>query len=488
MSSLLPRLSWVRHPWRRSGRRSPWARPSSPPRWTPAKGSAAWALSSHGVAETLFTVDREGAIAPLLAEEAWREGPRRFRVRIKDGIRFSDGTPLTADDVARALNRNSEINPAAQASAGRLAASAVNGRNLVIATERPVAAIQPLLAEWPMALYRQDGDLTLFTGPYRVTAFRPDAEIALEPNLYYPGAERRPDVRLRRFADAQALALAFEGGAIDLAFNLPTESLPRLKRLPDRVVKSFQVSYQYMLWLNTERAPLDDARVRQAIDAAIDRDQLVRGINGGAPATGAFVRFYPFAYPTARPYDPVLAHRLLDEAGLTKGQDGLRHRGEKPLTLRLHAYPRRPDLVTLQPILKSLLAAVGIQTKTLLSDGVSALAKSSDFDLLLWAQHTAPAGEPGFFLNAFFRSGAGNNHSRFRSPELDALLDRLAATEDPAQQADIARAAQELIFAAAPVAFLLTPEWHVGLSRRLQHYEPWGSDYYILRADLTVGG
>ena len=54
------------------------------------------------------------------------------------------------------------------------------------------------------------------------------------------------------------------------------------------------------------------------------------------------------------------------------------------------------------------------------------MSSSGDFDLLLWAVHTLPAGDPGFFLNGFFRTGAGNNYTGFSSPEVDRLLDRLA--------------------------------------------------------------
>jgi peptide/nickel transport system substrate-binding protein len=117
-------------------------------------------------------------------------------------------------------------------------------------------------------------------------------------------------------------------------------------------------------------------------------------------------------------------------------------------------------------------------------DNAGAVGAAGDFDLLLWAQHTAPAGDPGFFLNAFFRTGGGNNFAGFSSAAVDTLLDRLAETGDLAARAALAGDIQQQVFAAAPVSFLMTPAWHVGLGPRLAEYDPWGSDYFIVRADL----
>lgn len=83
------------------------------------------------------------------------------------------------------------------------------------------------------------------------------------------------------------MAVALEAGELDIAFNLPVESLSRLKAR-NITVKTFLVGYQYMLWQNTRREALADPRVRQAVDLALDRNELVTAIQGGEPANGAF--------------------------------------------------------------------------------------------------------------------------------------------------------------------------------------------------------
>lgn len=449
----------------------------------PAEGNAGWALTSHGVGETLFTGNAEGQLVGQLAESIQRDNDGSWLILLRPGRHFSDGAPVLASDVAASLARTNERNSAARASVGRMTFVALDDRRLRITSERPTPVMAAVLAEWPFVVYRLT-PTPVFSGPYVVESLRPGDGITLQPNPNFPGASSRAPVALKRFPDAQTMAVALEAGELDLAFNLPVEALGRLKARRGVTVKSFLVGYQYMMVMNTRRDLLADARVRQAVDLAINRGQLAQAIQGGEPATGAFAKGLPFALAEARPFDPVAANRLLDDAGWQRGSDGRRRKDGKALDLVLLAYPQRADLVTFQPVIRAQLGELGIGIQTRVVDNAGAVGAAGDFDLLLWAQHTAPTGDPGFFLNAFFRSGGGNNFAGFSSPAVDALLDRLAETGDLAARAALAGEIQRQVFAAAPVSFLMTPGWHVGLGPRLAQYEPWGSDYHVIRADL----
>ena len=449
----------------------------------PAEGSAGWALTSHGVGETLFTVDAEGQVTGQLAESLRRDSDGSWIVVLRPDRRFADGASVTAADVAASLGRTNEKNAAARASVGRMTFTVLADRRVRIASERPTPVMAAVLAEWPFVIYRLAPN-PVFSGPYMVESLRPGDGLSLQPNPYFPGAAGRAAVALKRFPDAQTMAVALEGGELDLAFNLPAESVPRLKSRPAVTVKSFLVGYQYMMVMNTRRDGLADARVRRAIDLGINRGQLAQAVHGGEPATGAFPRGLPFALTETRPFDVSAANKLLDDAGWRRGADGRRSKDGKALQLALVAYPQRADLVTFQPVIRAQLAALGIGIQTRVVDNAGAVGAAGDFDLLLWAQHTAPAGDPGFFLNAMFRTGGGNNFAGFSSAAVDAQLDRLAETADLAARAALAGDIQREVFAAAPVSFLLTPAWHVGLGPRLAQYEPWGSDYHVIRADL----
>src|SRR6056297_845377 len=86
----------------------------------PAQGSAGWALVSHGIADQLFRVDRDGRLVGNLATDATRIDDLTWQVTLAPDRLFSDGSPVTAQAVADSLNRTVAENPAARASAGAL--------------------------------------------------------------------------------------------------------------------------------------------------------------------------------------------------------------------------------------------------------------------------------------------------------------------------------------------------------------------------------
>lgn len=451
----------------------------------PAKGSNGWALTSHGVSENLFTVDKDGRLVPELATSAERIDDLNWKVTLAPDRFFSDGAPVTAEAVAGGFANTFEKNKIALATGGKLSFTALDALTLKVTTEKPVPLIQALFAEWPLVVYKLSADGTaVFSGPYEIAGFSPDASLDLKPNAHYPDAAKRSEISYKRFGDAQSLALAFEAGELDLAFGLPSEVVPRLKASPDQIVKSFPVGYQYLAFLNTAHDQLKDVKVRQAIDLAIDRTQLAAAINGGEPATGAYAPYFPFAAKESRPTDTAKAATLLDEAGWTAGVDGKRAKDGTALKLQVLAYPQRPDLVTMLPVVRAELAKFGIEVETRVVENANEVAAAGDFDIFLWAQHTAPSGDPAFFLNSMLRSGASLNHARYASPAFDAILDRFAVAGDSEERAKIALDAQKQLFADVPVSFLVSPDWYVGTSKRLENYEPWGSDYHVLRAEI----
>lgn len=451
----------------------------------PAQGSNGWALVSHGIGEQLFRVSRDGEVVPNLASSAVMNDDGTWTVELAADRFFSDGTPVTAELVAAALNRTGEENPSARATAGRLVFTAVDADTLNVETEQPTTILPSILAEWAFPVYLMVDGAPIFTGPFAVENFEAGAVIEMTPNPYYADAERRTDVSLRRIADGQSLALAFASGELDMAFNLPVETLAMLEATEGETV-SFPVAYQYMMWMNTRTPALSDPAVRRAIDMSIDRADLVTAAQAGVPATGAFSEGYPFAADAPLPHDPEMAATLLDEAGWTPGDDGVRTRDGERLELVLYAYPQRPDLVTFQPVLRAALAEIGIAVTTQVTESPSDVAGSGAFDLFLWAQHTAPAGDPGHFLSLFFETDAARNYSGWSNAAYDAIIADLRAEGDPEGRIALARQAQDLIASEAPVSFLVTPEWHVGLSPALAGYEPWGSDYYVIRPDLMA--
>ena len=236
---------------------------------------------------------------------------------------------------------------------------------------------------------------------------------------------------------------------------------------------------------------LKDVRVRKAIDLAIDRTALSQALAGGTGTRSLFPDYSPFFSDDSDEHgDSDAAEALLAEAGYAKNADGMLEKDGEALTVHVVAYPHRPGLAIMQPVIEEALSALGIDVDTTVTGDdwseTQTILDERTFDLMLWAQHTLPAGDPLWFLSAFFRSDGGSNHANFKSDTIDSLLDELSVAEQHDVRVAATSKVHQAILDEVPVSNLVTPYWHVGLSDRMADYEPWGSDYYVIRPDLFV--
>jgi peptide/nickel transport system substrate-binding protein len=458
----------------------------------PTAGSTGWALTSHGIAEKLFTVNSAGVVVGQVAQSVNKVSTLSWVVNLKAGYQFSDGTSVTATHVADALRQLNQVNSGAQASLGTMTMTPLNDLALKIDSERATPVMDAVLAEWPFVVYLVKNGERFFTGPYAIETFVAGERIDLIPNPYYPRASERSPLVIRKHSSGQSVATALEGGHLDLGFHLPVDSLPTFRAMDNVTVKSFLVGYQYMMWYNMRYSQLSDVRVRKALDMALDREELTQAVNAGRATRSFFPENTPYYLAdTQLNADKSGAETLLDQAGWLLNGNGIREMAGVPLTLNLVAYPQRPSLVTIAPVIQQRLAALGIVVTTTITSGSSwnelyQILADKSFHLLLWAQHTLPAGDPQFFMNAFFRTGAGNNHAGLASSVVDGLIDELSNAETATSRVSAAAAAHTGIREQAPVSMLMTPSWHVGLGSRLTSYQPWGSDYYVIHADFGL--
>ena len=161
-------------------------------------------------------MSQEGEIVPQVAEKVSRVSPNEFKIHIKPNIKFSDGTPVTAADVAKALQTANEQNPNAQSSLGSIEAEPLDDNTVHVVSEDPTHIPESVFAEWAWPIFKVrsllllavllDSDLSpslsllhkvndegkyVFTGPYQVDEFADGELIKLSPNEYYPGHEKR---------------------------------------------------------------------------------------------------------------------------------------------------------------------------------------------------------------------------------------------------------------------------------------------------------
>lgn len=456
----------------------------------PVKANNGWALTSHGIAQNLFIVTKEGVVTPWLAESVDRVDDRVWIVKLKPGVKFADGAPLTAADVGAALSRSNELSGPARASTGRIATLALDPLTLRIDTERLVPNMASVLADWPQVIYkavaRAGGDDFVFTGPFMVTGMVAGDEFRLAPNPHYPNAAKRPALRIKYFGDPQAMALALQSGDLDMAFGVPAEALARIAQQPGLHARTMVEGYMYLLLTNQSRAPLDDPKLREAVDLALDRDTLVKAGKGGRAAEAIFSAAFPYALKHKPPFDPARAASLLDEAGWKQAKDGIRAKDGKRLQITVVCASIWPDLLVYAPVMKAGFQKIGIDLQVRMIETFLPVANAGDFDLLFRMTHTGRAGDPTLFLNDSLKSTAVRNWGKYRGQELDQVLATLESELDPARRGDLIRDAQRIVARDRALIPVSEAPFHVGLSARLKDYPLWGADYYIVRDDLVI--
>ena len=384
----------------------------------------------------LTNFDRQNQPAPGLAE-SWRTlNDTTWEFKLRPGLTFHDGTPLTIDDIAFSLQRARSI-PNSPSSFSMFVAGMrvvrVDDRTLHIVTDTPnplvpnslalVMIVRKAKAEGAGTPEFNNGSALVGTGPYRFTSFTPGTEIVMARNDgYWGGAQPYSRVTITFIRNSAARTAALLSGSVDFIDQPPTADLARLRN--DQRFNVTQGVTARTMYIHMDqfrdtapfiegtngRNPLRDVRVRRAISMAINREAIVDRVMEGVaePAAQIMPRFASGASSTiqVQRFDPDGARRLLAEAGYPNG-----------FTITLHATnDRYVNDARIAQAIGQMLTRIGIRTE------VEAMPGNVFFPA---ATTGGPNNTPRFsFIMLGFASGTGENASALRS---------LLGTVDPAR-------------------------------------------------------
>lgn len=270
----------------------------------------------------------DGKVQLVLAESLEPNADAtEWRIRLRPGVTFHDGTVLDAPAVVASLEAI-RGNPIAGTLLGPVAALQADGdRTVVVRMRRSWGAFPGLLAQgfgfvFKAAPKGADGREGLIgTGPFQVTQGLKDGTVELGRYDGYWGPRPHLDaITFRVLPSEEERVAAIETGAVDVVFTSDTSTLGRLG--PKFPVVEQQDAFVDYLVLNTDEPPFDNPLVRDALVLATDRDALVAASGPGSTVLTAADAFAPFAEPTPNPkaFDLARAKALLAESGL-RGND-----------------------------------------------------------------------------------------------------------------------------------------------------------------------
>jgi peptide/nickel transport system substrate-binding protein len=342
-----------------------------------------------------YDVDDVSKIYGVVAE-SWETAAdgKTYTFRIREGIKFASGNPLTAEDVAFSLQRTVILDKSPAFILGQFGFTADNVRERIKATGPYTVVLETDKAYAPtFVLYcltatvgsvvdkkvvmqhEKDGDLghawlrTHYagSGPFKLNNWKPSELLVLDANAdYWDGAPKLQRVLIRHIPEQATQRLLVEKGDIDIARNLGPDQIKGLEGNPDVRIHSSPKGGIFYLGLNQKHAALAKPQVRQALKYLVDYDGIAATILKGSMEPHQ--AFLPKGFLGAledRPFklDPDKAKQLLAEAGYPDG-----------LTLSMDTRNNFPTLDMAQAI-QSTFALGGVKLEIIPMDGKQALTK-----------------------------------------------------------------------------------------------------------------
>ncbi len=447
----------------------------------PAIGWNGWRTSEAGLTETLYWLNADLQLEPLLAESATPIEPTVWEIVLKDGVVFQDGMPLTADAVRfsfeRVIDPESPVyNERIASLIGIEAVEVVDEHTVRIRTEDPNAAFLNDLVDPGLAIVSPATTQDRFygTGPFVLDEVVPGESIdAVRFDDYWGGAAALDGIQLLTIDDPATVMLALEAGDIDVAANFPDTDIPRVRDRDDVTMQAVSTGRIMFFFLQVNTGPLADLRVRRALDMLSPRQEIVDTVLnglGGAPGIGIFLPTAPWANADLQPvpYDPDAALALLAEAGIADSDgDGLLDRDGEPFRLVVRSYHGRPSMQPAAELYLARLREHGIESELqVLRDWTVAVDdfREGRADMLMFSSNSAPTGNPAYFPNFTFRTGALENFGNWSNTEFDQLLADGISAFDAEERQRIFNRMQEIISEELPVTVVFYKNrlavWH----------------------------
>lgn len=458
----------------------------------PRLGLSAYSVkAAHLIHAALVSVENEASEPRLeLAETITRPDPLTYEIRLRRGVRFHDGTELTAEDVA--WTYRSILDPALGSPFAGMYEKIDQIDVLDRYTVRFVLAQAhaPFLSDLvmgivPMHLTRATGHFpagrVVGAGPFQVVEGSAEDRLVLERfDGYFQAPARLRRLVVRTIRDDNSRLLALMGGSGDLVQNgVNPLLLGTLEAHPHlRVETAPSIAYNY-LGFNLEDPLLRRPRVRQAIALALDIPGIIDSkLQGTArPSTGMLSPgHWAYCGEVARwPHDPERARRLLDEEGLTD-PDGDGPEPRFRLTFKTSTNRFRRSIAR---VIAAQLGRVGIQTEvksfewgTFFSD-----IRRGNFQLysLQWPAVVEPDLYHWLFHSSMIPTEAnrnqGANRNRYRNAEVDRLLELGRRQTDAAARKQTYCRVQQILAAELPYVSLWHEDNIAVMSERVQGYQ-----------------
>ncbi|HEY4011200.1 MAG TPA: ABC transporter substrate-binding protein [Acidobacteriaceae bacterium] len=449
--------------------------------------------------DALVKKDEHFALQPWLATSWQRPDPLTWIFHIRSGVRFHDGKPLTAQDVAWSIKSivDGTLITAKSTNLGNLASVQATGPlTVTVKTKEPNASLLFNLSDGLFGVVengagRDEGLHPVGTGPFRFVSQMQDRDVLLERNLnYWAGAPKITRVRFEVVPDTITAALEMRKGSADIESNVLTPDMVQaLRREKSVVVQSGPGAIVMYANFNTQDPKLRDPHVRQAIACAIDRQELIAALwHGEASIADTLLPVGHWAAASDAelpqyPHDVQRAIALLDTAGLKPDAHGVR------LRFTLKTSTDEATRLVAQAMQQQMRAA-GIELEIRSAEFATFYSDVTRGAFQMYMLRWIGSNEDPDFLRYAFASSSfppkGGNRGRYSNPQVDFLLAQAnAETDESARRRDYVEV-QQILARDLPSIPLWYPNNEVVHSTRMAgvRLDPGGTFDFLRTAEL----
>jgi peptide/nickel transport system substrate-binding protein len=437
----------------------------------------------------LLTRDAAMQLVPELAD-SWRQiDPVTYEFHLRDGVRFHDGSLMTADDVKFTMERvlsgkiTGQTNPRRDLLGPLTRIDIVDPHTVRFVLSKPwplLPAMLPFQEIVSEAFVKRVGDDGMVsqedgTGPFRLKEWNRGDSIVMDRVAdYYGGSPAIPPVGPARvdrviykiMPDNATRVAALLAGDVDIVNNLPVTSIAQVRDHPGTTVMTVNGTRTFFLAINNSQPPFSDVRVRRALNLTVDRKLIVaRLLNELATPLNGVLSPDAFGFDADLPeyaYDPAQAKSLLAQAGVAS------------LSLTIDADGASKDIAE---AIASMMARGGITAKVRVWESAVIVpiwrdaAKRQGHDLFFTSWGNASL-DPSDIMMPAVHSGGRGNSAGYANPEVDKLLDQAETESDQVQRRAIYLRVQQMVHDDAPWVFLWLPQDVYGVSKRLHGFKP----------------
>ncbi|MBI3732081.1 MAG: ABC transporter substrate-binding protein [Chloroflexi bacterium] len=455
---------------------------------------------SVNVYDTLLRTTKDGTGVEAALATKWETSADglTWTFTLRDGLKFSDGTPLKASDVKASLDmcRGGEKSSWKDSYKAIKEVQAPDDKTVKIILSEPHAPLLSELAMFSAAILPADmakatdakdynNDLawkTKGSGPYYADGWKKGDPIILKRNPnYWKGTPALDEVRIEYIPDDNTRVLKLQGGEVDVVDFVPFSQIAALSAQAGLKAQTFTIQQTAFIILNTEKAPLNDPKVRQALNFATDKDAIIKTVYFGQ------AKFMNSPIPQGTYWDKNLAGYGYDlaKAKTLMGESSAASGFKMDMQVR----SGNTNFANTAVILKDAWAKIGVTVdiQTLETSVVRANYRAGNF-MSTPSAWTNDMNDPTEIVNYAMRGGASPfaYWTRYNNPDLNTKITKADLEQDTQKRAALYADIQKTYSDAAPLIFIAYLGASAGWRDTVQGFAIDGLSYYRFE-DVKLG-